>query len=150
MSILRGVLGIVVLLGICYLLSSNRRNINWRLVGVGMAMQIILAVLILKVPFVRQIFDYISSFFVVLLDFTEEGAKFVLGDWPNVTEVRDGITGDLYMVGNIFAFKILPTIIFFSALSALLYYLGILQLIIKGFAWVMYRTMGLTGAESLA
>ncbi|MEZ4990167.1 MAG: nucleoside transporter C-terminal domain-containing protein [Saprospiraceae bacterium] len=149
-SILRGVLGIVVLLGICYLLSSNRRNINWRLVGVGMAMQIILAVLILKVPFVRQIFDYISSFFVVLLDFTEEGAKFVLGDWPNVTEVRDGITGDLYMVGNIFAFKILPTIIFFSALSALLYYLGILQLIIKGFAWVMYRTMGLTGAESLA
>jgi CNT family concentrative nucleoside transporter len=149
-SILRGILGIAVLLGICYLLSSDRRNINWRLVGVGMAMQIVLAILILKVPFVRQVFDYISSFFVVLLDFTEAGAKFVLGDWPTVTEVRDGITGDLYTVGNIFAFKILPTIIFFSALSSLLYYLGILQLIIKGFAWVMYRTMGLTGAESLA
>lgn len=149
-SILRAALGIVVLLGICYLLSSDRRNINWRLVGIGMGLQLVLAILILKVPFVRDVFDYISSFFVVLLDFTEAGAKFVLGDWPTVTAVRDGITGDVYTVGNIFAFKILPTIIFFSALSALLYYLGILQKIIKGFAWVMYRLMGLTGAESLA
>lgn len=149
-SILRGILGIVILLGICYALSSNRRNINWRLVGIGLAMQLVLAILILKVPFVRNIFDYVASFFVVLLDFTDAGADFVLGSWPEVAQVSDGITGEVVTVGYIFAFKVLPTIIFFSALSALLYYLGILQKIIKGFAWVMARTMGLTGSESLA
>ncbi|PHN04942.1 NupC/NupG family nucleoside CNT transporter [Flavilitoribacter nigricans] len=149
-SILRGILGIVIMLGICYALSSNRRNINWRLVGIGLAMQLVLAVLILKVPFVRTIFDYVASFFVVLLDFTDAGADFVLGSWPEVAQISDGITGEMVTVGYIFAFKVLPTIIFFSALSALLYYLGILQKIIKGFAWVMSRTMGLTGSESLA
>lgn len=149
-SILRGLLGIVVMLGICYALSNNRRHINWRLVGIGLAMQLILAILILKVPFVRTIFDYVASFFVVLLDFTDAGADFVLGSWPEVAQIRDGITGEVVTVGYVFAFKVLPTIIFFSALSALLYYLGILQKIIKGFAWLMSRTMGLTGSESLA
>lgn len=149
-SIFRGLLGIVVMLGICYALSSNRRQINWRLVGVGIGIQFILAILILKVPFVRAVFDYIASFFVVLLDFTDAGADFVFGSWPEVAQVSDGMTGEVFTVGYIFAFKVLPTIIFFSALSALLYYLGILQKIIKGFAWVMSRTMGLTGSESLA
>lgn len=149
-SILRGILGIVVMLAICYLLSSDRRNINWRLVGAGMAMQLILAILILKVPFVRTIFNYIASFFVVLLDFTDAGAEFVLGNWPDVAQITDGVSGQAFTIGYVFAFKVLPTIIFFSALSALLYYLGILQKIIKGFAWVMSRTMQLTGAESLA
>lgn len=149
-SILRGGLGIVIMLAICYALSSNRKNINWRLVGIGLAMQLVLAFLILKVPFVRVIFDYVASFFVVLLDFTDAGADFVLGSWPEVAQISDGISGEVFTVGYIFAFKVLPTIIFFSALSALLYYLGILQKIIKGFAWVMSRTMGLTGSESLA
>ena len=149
-DIFRGLLGIVVMLGICYALSSNRRNIDWRLVGVGMGMQIVLAILILKVPLVRMVFDYVASFFVVLLDFTDAGAAFVLGAWPEVAQISDGITGEVFTVGYVFAFKVLPTIIFFSALSALLYYLGILQKIIKGFAWVMARTMGLTGPESLA
>lgn len=149
-GILRGILGIVVMLGVCYALSSDRRNINWRLVGIGLGMQIVLAILILKVPFVRTIFDYMASFFVVLLDFTDAGADFVLGSWPEVAQISDGISGEVVTVGYIFAFKVLPTIIFFSALSALLYYLGILQRIIKGFAWVMARTMGLTGSESLA
>lgn len=149
-GLLRALLGIVVLLAICYLLSSDRRSINWRLVGVGMTMQIVMAILILKVPFVRNIFDYIASFFVVLLDFTDAGAQFVLGNWPDVAQITDGVTGQAFTIGYVFAFKVLPTIIFFSALSALLYYLGILQKIIKGFAWVMSRTMRLTGAESLA
>ncbi|HQU60225.1 MAG TPA: Na+ dependent nucleoside transporter N-terminal domain-containing protein, partial [Saprospiraceae bacterium] len=148
-GLLRGLLGIVVMLGVCYLLSNNRRAINWRLVGMGMTMQFILAIAILRVPLIKKIFDVIASFFVVVLDFTEAGANFVLGSWPSVTQVTDG-SGALVTVGYIFAFKVLPTIIFFSALSSVLYYLGILQLIIKGFAWVMTRTMKLTGAESLA
>ncbi|MCB0568205.1 MAG: Na+ dependent nucleoside transporter [Phaeodactylibacter sp.] len=148
-GLLRGMLGIVVMLGVCYLLSNNRRNINWKLVGMGMALQFILAIAILRVPVVKKLFDFIASFFVVVLDFTEAGANFVLGSWPDVTQVTDG-AGALVTVGYIFAFKVLPTIIFFSALSSVLYYLGILQLIIKGFAWVMTRTMKLTGAESLA
>jgi len=149
-GILRGVFGILVLIGFCALLSSNRKAINWRLVAIGLGLQFILAILILRIDVVRIAFDFISSFFVVLLDFTEAGTNFVLGDWPEDVEVRDGATGNLVTVGYIFAIKVLPTIIFFSALSSVLYYLGILQLIIKGFAWVMNKTMQITGAESLA
>ncbi len=149
-AILRGILGIVALLGVCYALSNNRKAINWRLVIIGLGLQLLLAILILRVDVVRMLFDVVSSFFVVLLDFTEAGTQFVLGDWPEVVEVRDGATGNLVTVGYIFAIKVLPTIIFFSALSSVLYYLGILQIIIKGFAWVMSKTMQITGAESLA
>ena len=149
-SIFRGSLGIFVLLGICYLLSNNKKAINWRLVAVGLSMQLVLAILILQVDFIRTAFDFIASFFVVVLDFTEAGAEFVLGKWPDQVIISDGITGEVFNVGYIFAFKVLPTIIFFSALSSVLYYLGILQIIIKGFAWVMSKTMNLTGAESLA
>ncbi len=149
-SLLRGLLGIMVMLGACYLLSANRRGINWRIVGIGMSMQFVLAIAILKVPLINKLFDFIASFFVVILDFTEEGTKFVLGDWPSNVQFIDGASGEIVAVGYIFAFKVLPTIIFFSALSSVLYYLGILQLIIKSFAWVMTRSMKLTGAESLA
>ena len=148
--LLRGLLGIVVLLGIAVALSEDRRRIDWKQVAIGIALQIVLGVAILKLPLVRQVFDWIAGFFIVVLDFTEAGARFVLGEWPDVTQVRDGITGELYTVGYIFAFKVLPTIIFFSALSSVLYYLGVLQLIIKGFAWVMVRFLRLTGAESVA
>lgn len=149
-NVLRGALGIAALLAFCYLFSNNRRSINWRLVIIGMALQLVLGILILQVPLVRKIFDFVASFFVVVLDFSEAGADFVLGAWPEVAAVRDGITGEVFTVGYIFAFKVLPTILFFSALSSVLYYLGILQFIIKGFAWLMSKTMRLTGAESLA
>ncbi len=149
-DILRALLGVAALLLICFLLSSDRRSIDWRLVGIGMGLQLLLAVLILQAPLVRDIFDYIAGFFVVVLDFSEAGAEFVLGDWPGFVQYTDSATGEVIQVGYIFAFKVLPTIIFFSALSSVLYYLGILQLVIKGFAWVMVRTMRLTGAESLA
>ncbi|MCO6477876.1 MAG: Na+ dependent nucleoside transporter [Phaeodactylibacter sp.] len=149
-GLLRGALGVFVLLGACYLLSSDRKAIKWRIIGIGIAMQVVLAIAILKVPLVKKIFDFIASFFVIVLDFTEAGANFVLGKWPQVVQVSDGVSGDVFTVGYIFAFKVLPTIIFFSALSSVLYYLGILQVIIKGFAWVMTRSMKLTGAESLA
>ena len=138
------------LLAIAYLLSNDRSRINWRLVGTGILMQVVLAVAILQVPFVRDVFDAIARFFVVVLDFTNAGASFLFGDWPDVAQMENGITGEAHTIGFVFAFKVLPTIVFFSAITAVLYYLGILQLIIKGFAWVMTRTMKLTGAESLA
>lgn len=136
----RGTLGIIVLLAICYLLSSNRRAINWKTVGIGMALQIGLAIFILKVPYVSVFFDYLASFFRAILGYSEEGARFIFGDLVSNTD----------SFGYIFAFQVLPTIVFFSAFSAILYYFGILQLIIKGAAWVMVRTMGLSGPESLA
>lgn len=156
-GLLRGSLGIFFCLGVCYLLSNNRKAVNWRLVGLGMVLQIVLAISILKVPFIVDVFQYIANFFVVVLEFTDKGAEFIFGAWPNVA-VIDEMTFPPdsapvmkpFTIGYIFAFKVLPTIVFFAALSSLLYYLGVLQKIIKGFAWVMSKTMNLTGAESLA
>ena len=152
-NILRGSLGVVVLLGLCYLLSSNRKSIDWKLVGVGVGMQVFLGILILLVPGVSFIFDGIAKFFVAILNFTEEGARFIFGNWSDnveVTNVKFDGTKESLNVGYIFAFRVLPTIVFFSAFSAILYYLGILQFVIKGMAWVMTRFMGLSGPESLA
>ncbi|GAB5554596.1 MAG: hypothetical protein Sapg2KO_41870 [Saprospiraceae bacterium] len=146
----RGLLGMLLLVFICYLLSKDRKSINWKTVGIGLALQLVLGIMILKVPLVKDIFDSVASFFVVVLDFTEAGADFVLGDWPDFVAYESQAGGGVIEIGYVFAFKVLPTIIFFSALSSLLYYLGILQLFIKGFAWLMVKTMGLTGAESLA
>ncbi len=139
-SLGRGTLGIAVLLGICYLLSANRKRIDWKLVGVGIGFQVLLALLLLKVPGVSTVFDSIAGGITQLLDISEAGAVFMFGSL-----VEDSDT-----FGYIFAFQVLPTIVFFSALSALLYYFGILQLIVKGMAWVMSKTMGLSGPESLA
>jgi CNT family concentrative nucleoside transporter len=139
-NISRGALGIFVLLAICYLFSSDRKSINWRLVAVGILSQIIFAVLILKVPFVSALFDWLADLFARILRFSEAGAQFLFGDLVTNTD----------SFGYIFAFQVLPTIVFFSALSSILYYFGILQWVIKGAAWVMMRTMGLSGPESLA
>ena len=139
-SLSRGALGVAVLIGICYLLSANRRAVDWRMVGIGLLLQICLALAILKVPFVNSFFDIIAGFFQRVLEFTEAGASFMFG----------GIITNLDTFGYIFAFQVLPTIVFFSALSAILYYLGILQWIIFGVAWVMKKTMRLSGPESLA
>lgn len=131
----RALLGILSLLLICFLLSSNRRQIDWKLVGVGMASQIVLAILILKIPVVSDFFDIIAGFFLAVLNFTKEGASFLFGE---------------ELITSNFAFQVLPTIVFFSALSSVLYYFGILQFIIRGAAWVMVRTLGISGPESLA
>jgi CNT family concentrative nucleoside transporter len=139
MGILRGILGISFLLLVLYLFSANRKKIDWRLVAVALGSQIVLGILILNVGFIRTIFDFISSFFVAVISFTDAGSELVFG----------GLL-DTDAIGYVFAVKVLPTIIFFSALSAILYYLGILQKIIYGLAWVMSRAMHLTGAESLA
>jgi CNT family concentrative nucleoside transporter len=139
-SVLRGLLGIATLIAVCYLFSSNRKAINWKLVGIGLALQLVFALGVLKVDFIARGFDVVSSFFVVVLSFTKAGSQFLLGDLVNPGG----------SAGFVFLFQILPTIIFFSALTSLMFYLGILQKIVFGFAWVMNKTMKLSGSESLA
>jgi CNT family concentrative nucleoside transporter len=142
MEVLRGSLGIVGLLGIAVALSRNRRAINWRLVLSGLGFQLLFGLLVLKVDAVYHGFRVLSQGFVKLLAFTDKGSQFVFGN------LVDPQYQDTF--GMIFAFKILPIIIFFSALSSALYHLGVLQWIVYGMAWVMSRTMRLSGAESLS
>jgi len=153
--IFRGLLGIAALLGIAWLFSTNRRAIPWRVVGAGMALQLVLALLILKVPLVKGGFDFVGSLFVKLLGFTSEGSALVFGWLFAVPFGGQGMTiaaqdGRTFATqAPIFAITILPTIIFFSALTSLLYRLGLLQLVVKGFAWVMSKTLRLSGPETL-
>ncbi|MDF1756262.1 MAG: nucleoside transporter C-terminal domain-containing protein [Verrucomicrobiales bacterium] len=136
MTTLRGLIGVAILLGICFLLSNGRKSINWRVVGGGIVLQMLLAFAILKTDLGIGV-EWISSGFVKLLGFSDVGARFMFGDLIDASKYG-------------FAFKVLPTIIFVSALTSVLYFLGILQWIVFGFAWVMKRIMGLSGAESLA
>lgn len=138
-GILRGLLGIVSLLGIAYLFSSNRKAINWKVVLIGLTIQIVLAIGILYIPPIRYAFEFVGRIFVAILDFTKAGSEFLLGGLMNI---------DSY--GFIFAFQVLPTIIFFSALTSLLFYLGIIQKIVYGLAWLMTKAMNISGAESLS
>ncbi len=135
----RALLGVATLLGFCYWLSDDRKGINWRLVSGGLGLQVFLALLVLKAPYVGDGLEYISVFAVKLLGFSVKGGSFVFGDLA---------TNDSY--GAVFAFRVMPSIVFFSALTSVLYYLGILQKVVYAFAWVMQKTMKLSGAESLA
>ncbi|MFK7772566.1 MAG: NupC/NupG family nucleoside CNT transporter [Saprospiraceae bacterium] len=139
-GIFRGSLGIAALIGICYLLSNNRKAIDWGLVIKGLLIQLGLALALLNIPFLRFFFKIVSDFFVQILKFTEAGATFLFA----------GLMDPSQSFGYVFAFQVLPTIVFFAAFSAVLYYLGILQRIIFGFAWLMKKVMGLSGSESLA
>lgn len=141
MSVLRGLLGMAFLIFIAYLFSANRSAINWNLIGKGLALQFIIAFLVLKVPFVAAGFDWISRAFVKVIEQTDAGVRFLF------TSMESG-TMESSLIN--FAFTVLPTIIFFSALVSLFYYWGILQKIVYGFAWIMKRFMKLSGAESLA
>lgn len=140
MNLLRGFLGIAVLIGIAFIFSRNRRAINWSLVWKGILIQIIFAIAILKVPFVQSLFDWLSSIFVVLLGFTQDGSLFLFGN----------LISDTTSFGYIFAFQVLPTILFFSALTSVLFYYGILQKVVYFFALIMKKTLNLSGSESLA
>lgn len=140
-GIWRGILGVVSLLAIALLFSKNRKRINWPLVFKGILLQVILALLILKVPFIEGAFDFISKGFVKVVNMAHEGAEFLFGSV---------VTGEMNDMVKSFATWVLPSIIFFSALTSLLYYWGILQRIVYVMAWVMKRTMGLSGAESVS
>ncbi|PRY90646.1 NupC/NupG family nucleoside CNT transporter [Mongoliibacter ruber] len=138
MDYLRGFIGIIVILAFAFLFSANKKAVDWRLVGIGVVLQAIFGFLITKVDFVARIFAVVSRAFVKLLSFSEDGALFIFGDLATDT------------FGFIFAFKVLPTIIFFSTVSSGLYYLGVLQKVVFVIAWVMSRTMRLSGPESLS
>ncbi|WP_276496186.1 NupC/NupG family nucleoside CNT transporter [Pontibacter litorisediminis] len=141
-DILRGAGGLLVLVGIAVLFSRNRKAIDWKLVGFGLFLQILFGVLVTQVPLVADGFAFVSRLFVKLLSFSQSGAEFLFGNLANPSN-----NGGL---GFIFAFSVLPTIIFFSTVSAGLYYLGVLQKIVFGIAWVMSKGMRLSGSESLS
>lgn len=143
MDLLRGLLGISVLLGIAFLISNNKRFINWRLVSLGLILQIVFAIFVLKISYGQWFFGQISAVFVTILNFTFQGAEFVFGDLAKGPE-RDG------SFGFFFAFQVLPTIIFFASLMGVLYHLNVMQRVVQGMAWVMAKTMGTSGAESLS
>lgn len=152
-SVVRGIFGILVILGIAFLFSNNKKNVNWKLVGIGLGIQFFFAVFIIKgdvlanyfspLGWPKLFFRWISSFFVLLLNFTTDGATFVFGDLAK----SPGSEGSM---GFFFAFQVLPTIIFFASLMSVLYHLGIMQKIVQGMAWVMSKLLGTSGAESLS
>lgn len=137
--VVRGLIGIAAFLGIAVLLSENRRAINWRVVGIGILLQVVFAALVMYAPPVRYAIELVGNFFVQLLGFTNEGTKFVFGSL--VDQSKHGV---------VFGLSILPSIIFFSAFTSALYYLGILQKIVWCLAWVMTKTMRLSGPETLS
>jgi CNT family concentrative nucleoside transporter len=136
---LRGLFGIAVFVAIAVLFSSDRKNIPWRVVGVGIVLQFLLAALVIHFPPVRVAVEAVGLFFVKLLGFTAEGTRFLFGTL--LDEKTHGV---------IFALAVLPSVIFFSAFSAALYYLGILQRIVRGMAWIFSKTMRLSGPETLS
>ncbi len=138
-SVGRGLLGMAVLIAIGYFFSSNKKAINWKMVGIGLGAQLILALSVLYVPFIKTMFEFVGGIFVLLLDFTKAGSQFLLGGMMNVESF-----------GFIFLFQVLPTIIFFSALTSLLFYLGVIQFVVKAFAQVFTKLLGISGAESLS
>lgn len=138
MDYFRGLIGILALLGVALIFSSDRKRVDWRLVGIGVILQAVFGFLITKVEFVAKIFALVSRAFVKFLSFSADGAVFIFGDLATNS------------FGFIFAFQVLPTIIFFSTVSAGLYYLGVLQKVVFAIAWVMSRTMRLSGPESLS
>jgi CNT family concentrative nucleoside transporter len=134
-----GLFGIVAILGIGFLLSSNRKAISWRVVAWGVGLQAVFAVFVLRVPVGQRIFQALGRFVTAILGFSYVGSEFVFGE----------IGKQHSSLGVIFAFQVLPAIIFVSALFAVMYYLGIMQLVVKAFAAVMNKVMGASGAESL-
>ena len=160
---LLSVFGMVVLLGIAYLLSNNRKAINFRTVIFGLSLQLVFALIILRTEPGKWIFEGARRAIARLLSFTDFGAGFLFGNLYKVTpeivneiggpgpvQVIDGSSGNPVELGIIFAIHVLPTIIFFSSLMSVLYHLGIMQRLVKGFAWLMARTMGTSGSESLS
>lgn len=134
-----GLLGIVALLGIGLLLSHNRRAISWRVVAWGLGLQFAFAVFVLRVPLGQKIFKGLGDFITAILNFSYAGSSFVFG-----------VIGQQHSsLGSVFAFQVLPAIIFISALFAILYYLGVMQLVVRFFAYAMNKVMGASGAESL-
>jgi CNT family concentrative nucleoside transporter len=157
-----GVVGMATMIGLAWLLSQSRKKVNWHLVGMGLALQVLFGFLVLKTPFGRAVFESANTVYIQLLDYTKQGAFFIFGNLVD-NNVPVGVpTGSPPEVsplsspemwaytGATFAFFVLPTIIFFSSLMSVLYYIGVMQWLVKGIAWVMQRTMRTSGAETLS
>ncbi len=152
-ALLRGIIGLTVIVGIAFFISNNRRSVNWRTVGAGLGLQVFLAIFILKgeamgawfapLGWPKLFISWVSSFFVLVLNFTTAGAKFIFGNLA----LPEGTPGSL---GGFFAFQVLPTIIFFGSLMAVLYHLGVMQKIVEWLAIVVSKFLGTSGAESLS
>ena len=138
-SITRGFLGISTILVIAYLLSNNKKNIDWKTIGIGVLSQLIIAIGVIKVDAVKILFEKIGEVFLAIVVFTNEGTKVLFGELANSEKY-----------GAIFAFQILPVIIFFSALTSVLYYYGIIQKVVQGMAWLLTKLLNISGQESLA
>ena len=138
-SLVRGIMGIIFLLLISYVFSTNRKAINWKTIGLSLLIQIVIAVGVLKVNWIADLFEYLGSFFLKILDFTNAGTYMILGEFVDVEKT-----------GYVFAFQALPVIIFFSALTSIAYYFGIIQKIVKFLAWVLTKLFGISGPESLS
>src|SRR5690606_27583721 len=153
--------GLLALLGIAWSLSMDRRSIPWRVVLWGTGLQFAFALFILRTPLGERIFATLNTVIVALLGFTVEGARFIFGNlvWNNVPIGSGEALGNapiaetpglVAQTGAFFAFNVLPTIIFFSSLMTVLYHLGVMQMVVRGIAWVMMRTMRTSGAETLS
>jgi len=147
-----GIFGLAALIGIAFLFSENKRKIKWQQVGIGIGLQLLFAIFVLMTPWGATFFNWIANFFVKIISFTVEGAKFVFGALSDQGQFAEAFPEALRNqgVGFIFAFQVLPTIIFFSSLMTVLYHLGIMQRIVQGMAWVMAKAMKVSGAESIS
>ncbi len=145
-DLLRGLVGVAGIIGIAWLCSGNRRAVDWKLVGGGLLVQALLVALFLIVPGADSVFNGVANFFVAVIDVTTQGSDFVFGPLAH-----QDLTGTAWPGhGFLFAFQVLPVIIFFSALTSVLYYMGILQRVVFACAWTMKKFMRVSGAESLA
>ncbi len=154
-----GVVGIAVMIGLVVLMSADRRRINWRLVATGLTLQLLFGLVVLKTDIGRAFFQALGGAITALLGFQEQGARFIFGNlvqsnvpvgMPDATGGMDATAGMVANTGAFFAFNVLPTIIFFSALMSVLYYLGVMQWVVKGLAWGMQKTLKTSGAETLS
>jgi len=139
-SIWRGILGMISLVFIAFLFSSNKKAINWKTVCIGLSFQLLIAIGVLKVGFVKSAFEAVGKVFVSVLDYTRAGSQFLF----------EGLVVDMDTFGFIFAFQVLPTILFFSALTSVLFYLGVIQWVVKAFGWLLSKLLKISGAESLS
>ncbi|HQW80296.1 MAG TPA: nucleoside transporter C-terminal domain-containing protein [Pseudomonadota bacterium] len=136
-SILFGLFGLACLIGIAWLFSNNKSRVNWTLVATGVALQIAFATLVLLVPGGKDVFQWLSNLFVQVLGFVAAGSNFVFGGLMDIPKY-----------GFIFAFQVLPTIIFFAALMSVLYHLGVMQVVVRAMTWAITKVMKVSGAET--
>jgi CNT family concentrative nucleoside transporter len=138
-SIFRGILGMTILLGLSYAMSVTKKAIKWKTVFLGLLIQLTIAIGVIKITWISNVFEFFGSFFIKILEYTQAGTNMLLGDFSDVEKT-----------GYIFAFQVLPVIIFFSALTSIGYYFGVIQKIVRGLAWGLTKLLNITGAESLS